>query len=67
MPLVDNPLYEAGGPIYEEIPGECKGFASIPRKSQSQGSEYVMIEGMTNGHLKHYDQIGSKSEGICRH
>lgn len=61
---MDNPLYEAG-PIYEEIPGEAKGFTSLPRQPRSQASEYVMIEGMGNGQTKYYDVIGPKSEGTC--
>lgn len=54
-PQVVNPLYETGGPIYEEIPGE-KNFNSLMKQpslatpgSTTPGSEYVTMEGRING------------------
>ncbi len=61
MPEVNNPLYETGGPIYEEIPGE-KNFNTLIREQQPTGpgtpsSEYVTIEGKMNGGAMHYNVI----------
>lgn len=52
VPQVNNPLYETGGPIYEEIPGE-KNFNTLMKPSlatpTTPSSEYVTMEGRLNG------------------
>ncbi len=65
MPEVNNPLYETGGPIYEEIPGE-KNFNTLIREQPTgpgtPSSEYVTIEGKMNGGAMHYNVI--RMQGI---
>ncbi len=63
MPEVNNPLYETGGPIYEEIPGEKKFNSLVREQPTGPGtpcSEYVTIEGRMNGGAMHYDMMRMK-------
>ena len=66
LPQIPNPLYETGGPIYEEIPGE-KNFNTLVKPQSTAPctpcSEYVMIEGKLNGDADHYDRFCVS--GLC--
>lgn len=62
IPEVPNPLYETGGPIYEEIPGQKMMFNTLAKPQPLEAhpvtpsAEYITMEGK-HEEARHYDSV----------
>lgn len=57
-PQVLNPLYESGGPIYDEIPAQPMVY--MPMSRQPKVSDLIPTQGIEDEQMKYYADISGK-------